>query len=162
MKLDRRLQNTILCELRDAYPNEAPVHRLSCFEDSQYFFGNLIYLRGHGLIAGEILPGMIGLETMNVMLQAMITPTGLDFLENDGGLAAILGNDIVKFDNHDLEKLLAAIDHLKTSQEAKEEFKQTISSLPAEGLKNIYSLLFIQGLDNLSGVLDLMQDRGDV
>ena len=159
MNLDRRLQYAILCELRNAYPNEAPVHRLFCFEDSQHFFGNLIYLRGHGLIEGEILPGMIDLETMNVMLQEMITPTGLDFLENDGGLSAILGGDIVGFDNHDLQQLLAAIDRLQASQEAKEEFKQTLSSLPAEGLKNIYSLLLIQGLDNLSSVLDLMQNR---
>jgi hypothetical protein len=91
MNLDRQLQHSILHELRNAYPNEAPIHRLSCFEESQHFFGNLIYLRGHGLIEGEILPGMINMETMNMMLQAMITPAGLDFLENDGGLGAILG-----------------------------------------------------------------------
>jgi hypothetical protein len=90
MHLDRKLQLTILQELRDNYPNDVAVHRLNCFSEDRQFLGNLIYLREHGLVSGEITEEFSAGGSIKSMLWAIITAAGLDFIEDDGGLSAIL------------------------------------------------------------------------
>lgn len=90
MHLDRKLQLSILQELRDNYPNDVAVHRLACFNEERHFLGNLIYLREHGLVSGEIIEEFSAGGSIKSMLWAIITAAGLDFIEDDGGLSAIL------------------------------------------------------------------------
>ena len=54
------------------------------------FLGNLIYLREHGLVSGEITEEFSAGGAIKSMLWAVITAAGLDFIEDDGGLSAIL------------------------------------------------------------------------
>src|SRR5262245_4027281 len=93
MKLDRDLQREILRELKGVYPGALSFQRHADFA-SQNFQGNMFYLQAHGLIEslGPTDPGNPR------MLQAFITAKGLEFLEEDGGLGAILGAVTVKVD----------------------------------------------------------------
>jgi len=160
MHLDRQLQNKILNEFRDSYPNRASVQMLSCFEHSRQFFGNLIYLKGHGLIEGEVEKITEDRNPFKIMSFAEITPAGLDFLEDDGGLGAILGRVVVKFDENDVIKLIEAVDLSNAPADIKDEFKKVIKSLPAEGLKTICTWILTQGLGNLRALFPLMKSMG--
>jgi hypothetical protein len=158
MKLDRALQLSFLSELKDHYPNEYPVQRLSCFVDGPDFNANIIYLEEHGLISGKSRhvrqlenPGV-------VLLMAKITANGLDFLENDGGLRAILNKITITFDQDDLEKLISGrLDKTDISPEKKSELMKTITSLPSEGIKTVYKRLVDLALDKTPDVVDLLQ-----
>ncbi|MEA3347752.1 MAG: hypothetical protein U9Q39_01690 [Pseudomonadota bacterium] len=151
MKLDRQLQKSILETLRECYPGgyRTSTHPLSGDEN---FCPNLFYLLNHKLIESEqarILQGRDGFKAE--MALARITVSGLDFLENDGGLSAILNKVTVKFDEDDLNRLL--ISRIKNSSEIPDDKKSSIlaslKTLPAEGMKTLVSELLKRGLDNL-------------
>jgi len=93
MHMDRELQLTILQELRNNFPNDVAVHRLACYSEDRQFLGNLIYLREHGLVSGEITEVISAGGSIKSMPWAIITAVGLDFIEDDGGLNAILRHD---------------------------------------------------------------------
>ena len=93
MQLDRELQLTLLQELRDNFPNDVAVHRLASYSEDRQFLGNLIYLREHGLVSGEITAVISVGGSIKSMPWAIITAAGLDFIEDDGGLSAILKHD---------------------------------------------------------------------
>ena len=84
MKIDRDLQLEVLSFCRDAYPASADLTQ-SPFWDHPHIHANLIYLQEHQLIDGTLVNG--NMEIWN----PGITAKGLDFLEDDGGLSAILG-----------------------------------------------------------------------
>ncbi|MGW8193905.1 MAG: hypothetical protein ACWGOX_06530 [Desulforhopalus sp.] len=90
MHLDRKLQLTILLELRENFPNDVAIHRLDCYSEKQYFIANLIYLREHGLVGGDVSEEFSAGGSAKSMTWAIITAKGLDFLEDDGGIKAIL------------------------------------------------------------------------
>lgn len=90
MNLDRKLQWEILLELREHFPNDVAIHRLKCYTDQQHFLGNLLYLREHGLVGGEISEEFSAGGSVKSMVWAIITAKGLDFMEDDGGINAIL------------------------------------------------------------------------
>jgi len=86
MKVNRAMQRRILEELRDVYPEVIGFFNTSRFSD-QDFQGNLFYLCEHKFIDGTES------EELGVprhIVWASITAPGLDFLEDDGGLSAIL------------------------------------------------------------------------
>ncbi len=153
MQLDRNLQHKILQELREVYPSRQSVQNLACFKDVENFHGNLIYLSEHSLVKGKIMPTVSRDRRSLRMPMATITAEGLDFLEDDGGLGAILGKVVVKFDDDDLALLLRTIELSKGSPEEKARFASMIKSLPAEGLKTVYTRLLNIGLDNLPDAL---------
>lgn len=84
MKLDRALQRLVLEQLRDSYPDSVDLTSLAC-SSHEHYQANLHYLYEHRLLDGSRLsdrgPGFV---------MGRITATGLDFLEGDGGLSAIL------------------------------------------------------------------------
>jgi hypothetical protein len=158
MKLDRALQLSFLSELKNHYPNEYPVQRLSCFVAGPDFNANIIYLEEHGLISGKS-QHVRQLENPGVvMLMAKITANGLDFLEGDGGLSAILNKVTIKFDADDLQVLIAArLDTAGVPPEKKSEIMKTIKSLPSEGIKAVHNKLLSMALDKLPNAIDLFE-----
>jgi hypothetical protein len=64
-----------------------------------------------------------------------ITARGLDFLEDDGGLSAILGLVTVRFEADTLRELLSAsLDQSTAPQEARAKAKGLLSKLSGEAL----------------------------
>lgn len=90
MKLNRVLQHELLLGLADVYP-EPITHELWDALTEKYgadvFHANARYLDGHGLVNRTV--SAIGTFIV-------ITPEGLDFLVDDGGLSAILNTVTVK------------------------------------------------------------------
>ena len=102
--LNRELQKEILVELRNSYP-DIPRRNLT-FEDLKNrpsFLQNAHYLYEHELLKME-LSRDIGGDTRVKSIR--ITARGLDFLEDDGGLSAILGVVTVKFEAKTLKALI--------------------------------------------------------
>jgi hypothetical protein len=83
MKIDRPLQRQILTALADQYPLSVIVDTLQGAGEP-HFQQNLHYLRERGLIegSGDVDKGI-------AILMARITASGIDFLEDDGGLDAL-------------------------------------------------------------------------
>jgi hypothetical protein len=158
MDLNRSLQLSILKELKDKYPISYPLQELGCYHENQDFNGNLIYLSEHKLIEGEVhYPRKQALPCPQ-MFTAKITAHGLDFLEDDGGLRAILNKITVKLDSDDLQALISArLNRDNVPEEKKKEILNTIKSLPSDGIKTIYNRLLNLALDNTPDVIDLIQ-----
>lgn len=103
MYLDRDLQLHILTVLRDEYPEFGDINILFVVDEKKIQV-NLFYLAEHGLIEPSAIRDAYGAPRM--MLLAKITANGLDFLEADGGIGAILNVVTVKFEAESIRKLI--------------------------------------------------------
>ena len=157
MYLDRQLQLSILESLREKYPDPRGVQALPEYRSGAKFRINLFYLHEHDLLRDvdrkDITPADFG----NVRRLVRITAKGLDFLEDDGGIGAMLGKVIVKFDENDLASLLDAIDRSDAPEEDKGKVKTMLKALPAESLKTVYTRLLNLAMDNAPDAFHLMQ-----
>lgn len=96
MKVDRELQRKILKKLRDIFPETSKSNELfsDCRDiENQNLIANLYYLEGHGLV--EILTKQSFGGSL-VLTSIRITAKGIDFIEDDGGLSAILNTITIK------------------------------------------------------------------
>ena len=132
MKLDRSLQFRLLQECRNAYPGALEDKNEIRDPDVN---ANLIYLYEHELIVGTLVNGNVEIR------RPQITAKGLDFLEDDGGISAILGTITVKIDRDDLRSLIAA--HVEASDlpvEEKGALSDAMRSLSAQALRELVSV----------------------
>ena len=156
MNLDRSLQLEVLNHLRDIYPEMAEIDKLTCYSENNNFMANIFYLVEHDLIEPGAISDVWG--EPKAIATGQITAQGLDFLEDDGGLGAILNKVTIKFDDEDLNKLiLSKIENTNASPEKVSELKSAIKKLPADGVKAIYMRLINYGLDKAPDALDLIQ-----
>lgn len=156
MNLNRDLQWQILQALRDKYPHKGIIKELVAASDHDIDF-NFCYLVGHGLVEGgtyEREP----LGEVHVDGWAAITARGLDFLEDDGGLSAILGVVTVRLESETLKQLIAArVDTSDASDEQKSWIKSQVSQLPETALKAATNYLVQMGLKNLPALKLLLE-----
>lgn len=157
--LDRKLQKFILEELKITYPEPRDYTEIPGYSDHEYFIANLYYLAEHGLIdvPGPWYPFDNSAGVENCL--ASITANGLDFLEDDGGLRAILNIVTIKFDPEDIKKaFVIRIEALECSNEDKSKYKDIIKELPAEVLKTISQRLINVGIDNLPNLIKFIEN----
>ena len=146
-KLDRLLQLEILEYLKAKYPEDNEDVYLSQFEGRLDLLANLKYLYEHGLINADI-PRPI--DQPFIILVHGITAKGLDLLENDGGLSAILKTVIVKFEAEHIRSILEEkILTFPLDDQDRESALAIISKLPAEGLNHLMTKLIHVGLHNI-------------
>lgn len=154
---DRDLQLRILKELKTYYPENTATSELQkvvCSYDDLSFIPNLFYLHDHGLILGHESKDF-GLRKF---LLIQITVNGIDFLADDGGLSAILNKVHIKFDEDDLSKLLEnRLEQTDLPSETKKSIMDAIKSLPAEGIKAIYTHLLSVGLSHVQDIPQLIE-----
>lgn len=146
MKLDRTLQLQILERLRDFYPHPDMKIMKTDLAKHDDFYGNIYYLREHGLIEPKF-----GSSRPNEVLLARITHLGLDFLEQDGGIGAILKTSSVKIIN--VQDFLALIEDQVVNSDLPEAEKKglldrlktfstpVLQNVLAEALKKLPALL---------------------
>ena len=153
-KIDRDLQLEILRLCRDAYPGRVEDTDLPLHPELQ---ANLIYLYELDLILGSLVNG-------NMELRApQITAKGLDFLEDDGGVSAILNTVTVKIDQEDLRLLIAArVEASDLPPEKKAPLIQAMRSLPAQALRDLTTRLVNEAVDKLPDALRLFQTYASV
>ena len=131
-KVDRDLQRRVLHALRDTYPNWPDIGSLPDHENPA-LSANLCYLDEHELIA---LQPAVGRNPWSRDSPVRITAKGLDFLEDDGGLSAILGTVTVKFAPDDLRALIAArVDSSPWPAAEKSRLRHALQSVPTKALQ---------------------------
>jgi hypothetical protein len=144
--LDRALQRQILELLREHYPRGAiPVRDLDLCEEQAA--ANLRYLEEHGLCESGV---MIGVDEHLAFGSSTITAAGLDFLEDDGGLSAILGVVTVRLHADTIRSLIdAKIETSSMPAEEKSKLRRMVANLSEAGLKAATTDLVKSGLDHL-------------
>lgn len=163
MNIDRKLQNCVLQFLKMSYDNflEDRFIYAACidgigipeFEDygAQLAFyssikidkttikhlrENLTYLTAHEL-----------LEKKGSSYR--ITHKGIDFIEDDGGLSAILNISTIKLHPSTLDLITAAIDGSSLNPSDKQKMIDQLKSLPADAIKQILTELVNKGVGYL-------------
>lgn len=150
MNLNRDLQRHVLTKLKEFYPEELEIEHLGLDYEKQELQGNLFYLKEHELIESNTIATYLGGVPMD-MLSARISAKGLDFLEDDGGISAILNAITMKFDVENIRKIFQ--DKIVTSalsQDEKKTLTEKIKNMSGEAMKNVIIDLLTKGLKNPS------------
>lgn len=151
MKLDRNLQREILQILANAYPNPANADDLKALlakSGEEVVTANMLYLEEHGLINAHSRRRSDG-TFLNLAGEPLITHRGLDFLQDDGGLSAILGIVTIKIHDDTLRLLIEGrILQSDLSQPDKRRWLDQLRELPAETTKHLVLKLVDLGLEN--------------
>lgn len=145
MKIDRTLQKSLLTDLAACYPkrNDSLLEGVDTEEEDR-IITNLLYLEEHGLVEAGLtvfLSGDYGYTG------AKITARGIDFLQDDGGLSAILGMVTVRFDDQTLKALISdRIEQSTLSEPEKKRWIDQLRSLSADATKHLTMKLVEAGL----------------
>ena len=144
--VSREKQKDILLQLREVYPSHASF-RVHTEEEARELAVNLKYLEEHGLCIADV---QIGADAFIQLGACSITARGLDFLEDDGGLSAILGVVTVKLHADTIRELIAAkIEATRMPAEEKSALKRRLASLSQKTLEAAATDLVRTGLDHL-------------
>lgn len=153
--LDRGFQLELLQHFAERYPHSPSIDEDFPYRSNQLLV-NLHYLSEHGLILGDWIQGSAGRAIPH---RFRITAKGLDFLQNDGGLSAILGVVTVKLHDDTIRALL--IDKVEKSDatpSAKTHLIAAIKSLPAEGLKSLAQKAMDAGIEHLPSAIQPLRE----
>jgi hypothetical protein len=148
--MDRELQRELLMAMRAVYP--VGIHNLpgTC-DDPDAAMRGLSYLEERGLCRTHVLKDIRERWSIG---SAIITADGLDFLEQDGGLGAILKVVTVKLHADTIRDLLAAkVDASDLPEEKKSDLRQAIGKLPGAALTAATGDLAKMGLEHAPGAL---------
>lgn len=143
MKVDRALQRKILEKLYEEHPYQITHQKLPSLhpDDPELVYANLVYLHGHGLV--EVIKPNFNIPISSrddelLFSSARITSQGIDFLENDGGLSAILKVVTVKLHEETLTALLQRrIQESDIPPADKSALTKQLESLGDEGAKHL-------------------------
>jgi hypothetical protein len=153
MKTKRELQREILDQLQDIYPEQTDDYEVLGPEGT--VIGNLHYLGEHGLVRFRMTNR---LSDPNEPYQIGITAKGIDFLEDDGGLGAILATVTVKLHEDTLRQLIEAkVQASDLPQEQKSSILKALREAPGETIKHLTTKLVDLGLENAPKALPLFQ-----
>ena len=171
-KLNRELQLKILNVLRGFYPwgveFKEIANEFSGYEGRD-IVGNVVYLGEHELIdvqskpfSGSPVSGnkiKTSINPSDYLKGLFITKKGLDFIEDDGGLSAIIGSVVtVKFDADQLrEILISRVSESAQSDDMKTQAIHQIRSLPASVLGKILDRLTEDALKNVPNLWSYLQ-----
>lgn len=152
MKLDRELQRKILEKMSEIYPSpyEETIQSLDTTSEKSKIGANISYLVEHKLvcIAPDPKRGLC----------YKITAKGMDFLQDDGGLSAILGTVTVRLHADTIKDLVEArIVGSAMPETEKKRFIDTIRSLPAEATRHLAMKLIDIGLDKAPSIGGLIK-----
>lgn len=153
-RLDREYQREILTKLAEAYPH--PADATCAFgEVGSDFLVNVHYLHEHGLVSANIMQPISGGAVIGPVT---ITARGLDFMQDDGGLSAILGTITVRLHDDTIRALL--IEKVEASSgdiAVKGKLVETIKGLPADALKKLAEKAMTAGIEHLPERIDQLR-----
>ncbi len=162
MGLDRKLQLDLLTKIAECYPFAWDDYERNTESDEYHKCAiNLHYLSGHGLVTEKSTsakPSMTGDGGGHVFIMSpTITEKGLDFLQDDGGLSAILNVVTVRFEAETLKAILVnKINQSDLNQEQKQSMTLALEELPAESIKHLTMKLLDKGLEELPAAMTLI------
>ncbi len=148
-KFDRELQRYILSICIEAYPAYTKWGNFSSDimqHDEVMLSANIIYLAEHGLIT---IRQQTSDDPYTFFENMRATCKGVDFMQNDGGLGAILNVKTIKLHRETIVVLEDLIAISNMSEGDKEKAKSTLSELSAEALKTLVQTVTTAGLTSL-------------
>jgi len=153
MKLDRALQRRILEALTEDYHKTFGAGRKpeDFCDDMDTLVFNLRYLAELDLITGGLQETHDGSARFHVFLtKTRITARGIDLLQDDGGLSAVLGTVTVRLHADTIRDLIEArIAALPIPEEQKKGLIQQLRSLSEAALKNVATRVLERGLETI-------------
>lgn len=153
MKMIRELQRQMLEHLKDCYPNASDA--VMNLGDPKYCAGNLFYLQEHGLVSLAASDYISGAKKIH---NATITAKGIDFIEGDGGVTAILGIVTVKLHEDTLRQLIEAkVEASDLPAEQKSGVLKALREAPGETTKQLITKLVDLGMENAPRAIPLIQ-----
>ncbi|MDE2124951.1 MAG: hypothetical protein KGJ65_15005, partial [Betaproteobacteria bacterium] len=145
--LDRELQRELLTNMAEHYPRAWDFRdylKNVPESDEQKLAANLQYLDEHGLAQSGLRIGLDGHLSFSL---PQITAQGMDFLQDDGGLAAILGVVTIRLHDDTIKSLVEAkIRESDLPQTEKSRLASAVRALPAEVTKHLTLKLVDIGL----------------
>ena len=153
--LDRALQRQILTAAAERYPAQVAVTDLGFSQTDPALVRTAMYLHEHGLLSATASQSISGPP---VVLLLKATAKGLDFLQDDGGLTALLGVLTVRLDAETLRGLIDdKIDATPMQDAEKSKLKGWLSAASSEALKEATKRLVAAALDHAPDALRLLQ-----
>jgi hypothetical protein len=151
--IDRTTQREVLEQLRDAFP--AFLTFTADSDERQKLAANLAYLGQHGLIIDGI---KISLDGHAHFGASTITARGIDFLEDDGGLSAILGTVTVKLHADTIRFIFEEkIEQSGLPPEEKSALRKHLADLPATALQAGMTQLVKLGAEHLPDAIQWLR-----
>lgn len=152
--LDRALQRRILDRLAESYPSLVDCSDLGFERFDKPWLVNASFLAEHGLI--KVVETSF-LSEGKAIMGATITARGLDFLEDDGGLGAVLNVVTVRLEADTLRQLIAArVDASNATEEEKSRIRKWLESAGSEALSQATQRLVESALDSAPAALRLL------
>lgn len=163
MKIDREYQKELLEILMQQFPQPLgdDIFNEKYAADEDKFVANLLYLHWHGLVSKGIaeMATSSGIAYCPIASKIQITQRGIDFLQDDGGLGAILNVVTVKLHADTIRDLIES--HIQMSGELAPDEKKAMTDhlkdLPAEGLKALLTGLIGKALDNAPEAIEMLK-----
>ncbi len=161
--LDRSLQRQILEALSEIYPagTYAPQSLPGLSDASEAaLIVNIAYLGEHGLLKSGVREIKSHTQsTQKHFDQTAITASGLDFLQADGGLSAILDTVTIRIDSRQFAEMLAAKieSNDKISHEDRSSIASAVRNLPAKAIEKLSSKAIDWAVENLPNKLEQLR-----
>jgi len=153
--IDRALQKSMLERLASCYPDRDSELVQDGAQDEKKQIANLLYLEEHELVDAGLQQLLSG---EYVYVGAKITARGLDFLQDDGGMTAILGTVTVRLHEDSIRALLSSkVDAAPLPAEEKSKLKRQVQTLSSEALKVATKKLVEKGIDSLPDAANWIQ-----
>lgn len=154
-KFSRERQRAILVAARGVFPHEFVCANGIAGVSATDAMADIRYLEGHSLLT-VLSPRSISLRDWEVSVR--ITSKGIDFLEDDGGLAAILGVITVRLHDDTIKSLIEAkIEAADLPPPDKRRYLDALRELPAESTKHLAMKLIDAGLANVPAAWNAIQ-----
>lgn len=150
-KFDRELQREILKCCIASYPAHTTWNSFDpeiIQIDDVKLSANIIYLAEHGLLT---IREQRSDDPYSFLDNMRATCKGVDFMQNDGGLSAILNVQTIKLHREAVVVLEDLITISNMNDEQKEKAKSTLGELSTEALKTVVQAATTAGLSALFG-----------
>lgn len=144
--LNRDIQRKLLAILASSYPNSDDLKWSALGIAKEVRDANVHYLIEHGLVRME--RGEDNGSLGRCLYTYFATAKGMDFLEDDGGISAILGVVTIKLHDDTIKALLKSkVLESDLPQPEKQRYLDKIRELPAEATKHLVLKLVDLGLE---------------
>ncbi len=155
MKPNRELQLQILEYLREYYVSgDAEIENQDFHTHPDYSF-NMKYLYGLGLIDGQLTDDMG--QPVHIV-EPNITERGIDFLEDDGGLSALLSTVTIRFDADSIRTLIEnKIINTSLPEPQRKTLIEKIKNLSSDALRQVALKLLEIGVVNPDKLRQLIE-----
>lgn len=160
MKINKEIQNIILNQCVECYPDMVSFDFMKEIKNTygeDVINVNIYYLQEHGLLRPNAKLANDASGRVICKLPPSATHIGVDFMNNDGGVSAILGTVIVKLHSETLLDLLEMkIYGADIAPKEKSRLVEGLRELPADGIKHLTMKLLDKGLESIPNLIQLI------